>query len=137
MSTTVTASFKLDSWDEEEWQASPEGMKFSKAELTKTYTGGVEGSSRGQFLFAFGQGGAGYVGHEQLEVVVEGRKGTFILQHQAVGLTSDEEGGADWHIVPGTGTGDLAGIQGTATMRKLDDGSHTFSLAYEILPELV
>ncbi|MBW4720348.1 DUF3224 domain-containing protein [Saccharothrix obliqua] len=136
MSKTATASFTLDSWDEDEWQESPDGMKFSRASVTKTFTGDLEGSSRAQFLFAYGQGGAGYVGHERLDVTVNGSRGTFVLQHQAVGLISDE-GGAEWHIVPGTGTEDLAGIQGTATMRKLPDGGHTFTLTYDILDELV
>ncbi|MER7168812.1 DUF3224 domain-containing protein [Micromonospora sp. NPDC000207] len=136
MSSTVTASFKIESWDEEEWQESPEGMKFSKAQVTKTFTGELSGTSRAQFLFAYGQGGNGYVGHERLDVSIGGSKGSFVLQHQAVGLVSDE-GGAEWHIVPGTGTGDLAGIQGTASMRRLPDGGHTFNLTYDILDELV
>lgn len=136
MSTTATATFSLDSWNEETWQDAPEGMKFSRAKVTKTFTGELEGSSQAEFLFAYGLGGNGYVGHERFDVTIDGNKGTFILQHQAVGLASDE-GGAQWHIVPGTGTGDLAGIQGTATMRKLEDGSHTFTLEYELLGELV
>ena len=135
--STATASFTLDSWDEDEWQETPDGMKFSRASVTKTYSGELEGTSRAQFLFAYGKGGAGYVGHEVIEVSIGGSKGSFMLQHQAVGLMSDEEGGAEWHIVPGTGTEGLAGIQGTATMRKLEDGSHTYTLNYELLDELV
>lgn len=136
MDTTVKAAFNLDSWDEEEWRDSPEGMKFSRAKVTKTYTGELEGTSAAEFLFAYGKGGAGYVGHERLDVTIAGAQGSFILQHQAVGLMSDEEGGAEWHIVPGTGTDGLAGIQGTATMRKAEDGTHTFTLTYELLDEL-
>jgi hypothetical protein len=37
-------------------------------------------------------------------------------------------------IVPGTGTGELAGITGEGTMLADDQGNHTLTLDYELPP---
>ena len=55
-----------------------------------------------------------------MTATLEGRTGTFVLQHGAW------EGGQWGYVVPGSGTGGLAGLRGTAV---LDHG--TIELDYE------
>jgi Protein of unknown function (DUF3224) len=49
-----------------------------------------------------------YLANERVTGTLDGRAGTFVLQHGAW------EGGQWGHVVPGSGTGALAGLRGTA-----------------------
>jgi hypothetical protein len=76
------------------------------------------------------EGSAAYVAFERLDVRVQGRAGTFVLQHSASG-TRDERSGT-WTVVPDSGTGELRGLRGTARIVNEPDGGHTFDLDYEL-----
>jgi hypothetical protein len=70
-----------------------------------------DGSGR---LTAGGEGGQGYVASELVTATIDGRAGTFVLQHGGIGSTGGEILFQFGLVVPGTGTGDLAGLTGTA-----------------------
>ena len=53
---------------------------------------------------------AAYVGIERVDGTLHGRKGGFVLQHEAGG--TDGVPWMTWKIVETTGTGELAGIHG-------------------------
>lgn len=120
------ATFNVDSWDEESTEE-VEGATFGRARLTKTFTGAVEGTSTAVLLTATTSAGpAAYTAQEWFTGTVDGRKGTFASQHGAVTDT------VEWTIVTGSGTGDLEGISGTATLTIADDGTHHFTLTYAL-----
>ena len=55
-------------------------------------------------------GSAKFVGHQLMRCSIDGRSGTFVIE-----ANGEFDGGASegaWQIVPGSGTGDLIGIQG-------------------------
>ena len=56
------------------------------------------------------QGTATFVGLERVSGTVDGKTGTFVLQHK--GSFSEGEARSSWTIVPGSGTGGLASLQG-------------------------
>src|SRR5262252_2961863 len=69
-------------------QASPELPQgvISRMSIDKTFRGDLGGTSKGEMLAA-GSGGkgssGGYVALEQVTGTLNGRKGTFVLQHSA------------------------------------------------------
>lgn len=75
-------------------------------------------------------GGAGYVALERITVTIGGRAGSFALLH--VGTKDAAGSWAKWPIVPGSGTGELAGIRGQGRIDIAEDGGHTFVLDYEL-----
>ena len=78
--------------------------------LAKTFHGGIEGTGAGEMLAVReGQSGA-YVAMERVTGVVNGRNGSFALVHRGVMTAEGQE--LLITIVPGSGTGDLAGIGG-------------------------
>jgi hypothetical protein len=94
-------------------------------DLTKTWTGGAEGTSRGIMLAAGDPetGSAGYVVSELFEGSLEGRAGTLTLQQ--LGTMADGEPALHYVIVPGSGTGALTGTTGTLEIGEIhDDGRH-------------
>jgi len=76
-------------------------------------------------------GAAGYVAIELVTGSLNGKHGSFALQHFA---TMDGNGPAMQVIaVPGSGTGELKGIEGTFTIR-VENGRHFYDFDYA-LPE--
>jgi hypothetical protein len=126
--TTVTGRFDLTRWDEETY-SDEGGVRLVAVSNAKTFEGGISGTSTARLLQALAkEGSAAYVGIELVTATVDGRAGTFVLQHSAVGTV---RGGAlNVAVVPDSGTGELAGISGELTIAKADDGEHTYTFTY-------
>lgn len=127
----TTGRFEITSWAEEVGDEA-EGAKLARASLTKAFEGGIAGTSAATILTAVTPGGgAAYVGIERVDAVLDGRKGTFVLRHSAL---DDGAGGGDLavDVVPGSGTGELAGIDGTLTIERSPEGEHTYAFAYTL-----
>ena len=115
MGPKATGAFEITSWDEEPYDER-EGTRLSRARVSKTYRGNVEGESTTELLFAYGseEGSAAYVGIERIVASIAGRTGSFVPHHSASGSRRSEEGFARWSVVPDTGTGELRGLRGEA-----------------------
>src|SRR5579875_1908803 len=91
--------------------APAEGL--SRFSIDKQIHGDLEATTKGE-MFSGGdpkQGAAGYVAIEVVSGALQGKKGSFALQHMA---TMDENGRKmTVQVVPGSGTGELKGIAGT------------------------
>jgi len=101
--------------------------------IDKQFHGDLEGTSKGQMLAAGTdvKGSAGYVAIERVAAALDGRKGTFALQHS--GTMTRGDGRLTITVIPDSGTGELAGISGTMTI-EIADGKHFYSFDYS-LPE--
>lgn len=99
--------------------------------ITKTFSGGFEGSASGEMLGVFdAQAGSGaYVLIERLEGRLEGREGAFSLVHRGVMDAGAQS--LSITIVPGSGGGALTGIAGEFLL-DIVDGAHNYSLAYTL-----
>ncbi len=91
--------------------------------MVKAYTGAVQGRSETQFSYAFSEetGVGSYVAMESFEGSVDGHGGTFNFAHGATtsgGATRSDE---HFTIVPGSGTGGLAGIAGGGALLTASD----------------
>jgi hypothetical protein len=111
--------------------APAEGLgRFS---INKTIHGDLEATSIGE-MFTGGdpkKGLAGYVAIEFVTGTLNGKQGSFALQHFA---TMDGKGpNMQVIVVPGSGTAELAGIEGAFTIR-IEKGQHFYELEYA-LPE--
>jgi len=120
-STFTTSDFDVTDYVPDVVTALPTGH----LRMRKAYAGEVEGRSVTQFTSAFDQSsGVGtYVALESFEGVVAGRRGAFNFVHAAStsGADRSNEYGL---IVPGSGTDELAGIEGTVRLRVDADGTH-------------
>lgn len=129
--TTTNGRFDLTSWDEEAYDDA-EGARLVKVRNTKAFEGGITGTSTTELLQAIaGDGGAAYVGIERVAAEIDGRKGTFVLRHSA-SMTADGGGDMRVDVVPGSGTGDLAGLGGELTITMTPDREHSYSFAYTL-----
>jgi hypothetical protein len=106
---------------------------LSRFTVNKVIHGDLEATTIGEMLAGGDprQGTAGYVAIEVVTGTFDGKHGSFALQHFA---TMDESGPKmQVIVVPGSGTGDLKGIEGTFIIR-IEDGKHFYNFDYT-LPE--
>ena len=110
---TASAPFTNDRYEEEAY-GEAEGTEVSRVHISRTFTGDLDGESTAELLIAKSEGGGGYVGHDRVTGTLEGRSGGFVFQH--TGLIGPEGITNTGTIVPGSGSGELAGISGEGTM---------------------
>lgn len=109
------------------------GTQIARYSIEKQYHGGLDATGKGEMLGAGdpSSGNAGYVAIEQVTGTLNGQKGSFALQH----IGSMKEGGFKLLVVvvPGSGSGELAGIGGTLTIT-VANGKHSYSFDYTLPP---
>jgi Protein of unknown function (DUF3224) len=125
----ASASFTNDRYDEEPY-GNANGAEVSRVHISRTFSGDLEGESVAELLIAKSEAGGGYVGHDRVTGSLQGKTGGFVFQH--TGLMGPDGVTNTGTIVPGTGTGELAGIAGEGTMLADEEGNHTLTLAYEL-----
>jgi len=130
MSERATASFEITAWDEQPYDER-DGVKLSRTRVVKAFRGEIEGDSTAELLMVLaGEDSAAYVGIERVSGRVNGREGSFVYTHTATAAGGTQA--ADWPVVAGSGTGELAGISGRIRIDNLPDGGHVFTLDYEL-----
>lgn len=100
--------------------------------LSKTFTGDLVGTGKGQMLGSQGEADkntGGYVAMERVTGTLKGKKGSFSLQHH--GTMDGGKYEMNIYVVPGSGTGELAGIAGKFTI-KIEGGKHFYEFAYTL-----
>ena len=104
---------------------------LARMTLDKEFRGDLEGTSKGQMLSAATpiRNSAGYVAIERVTGTLQGRAGSFILQHS--GTMNRGAPTLVVSIVPDSGTGALEGINGTMTI-DLSGGKHAYTLDYTL-----
>jgi len=108
-----------------------EGSTLGRMSLEKKIHGDLEGTSKGTMLTAGTdvKGSAGYVAMERVTGTLNGKTGSFVLQHSGT-LT---RGAAQQNItvVPDSGTGQLTGITGKFLVI-IADGKHSYDFEYAL-----
>jgi hypothetical protein len=107
------------------------GAAVGRLFLDKQFHGDLLATSKGEML-AFStavEGSAGYVAMEQVSGTLNGRKGTFALQHS--GSMTRGVPQLNVTVVPDSGTGQLVGLAGKMTI-KIADGKHFYDFEYTL-----
>jgi hypothetical protein len=130
MTSTARGTFDVQLQALEPYNRDPDA-KIARMAIDKRFHGDLEGTGKGEMISAGNpaQGSAGYVAIERVTATLHGRSGSFVLQHDAT-IT---HGTPYLHIVvvPGSGTGALAGIEGSMNI-KIDAGNHSYAFDYRL-----
>jgi hypothetical protein len=106
----LEAAFEITGWDQASYDEPADGPPLTRATVRKAYAGALAGESVAELLTC---GELAYLANERVTATLDGHRGTFVLQHGAW------ESGQWGFVVPGSGTGGLAGLRGDA---RLDHG---------------
>ena len=114
-----------------EMEGQPEGSKMARMSINKSITGDLAATTFGQMLSAMTEvkGSAGYVAIERVEGVLNGRRGTFVLQH--TGTMNKGVPSLSVTVVPDSGTGELAGLSGQFNI-VIAGGRHSYEFTYSL-----
>lgn len=116
------------------------GTTLGRALLDKHYHGDLQATAQGQMLSAISTtpgsaGSAGYVAIEHVTGTLQGRSGSFVLQH--TGLMARGSRQLTITVVPDSGTGELAGLEGRLDIR-IENGpqgsQHFYAFDYVLPP---
>ncbi len=129
----ITGTFEVKMEPFEYSGQSKDGAQLGRMSINKTFNGDLSATSQGEMLSAMTpvKGSAGYVAIEQASGTLNGKKGSFILQH--FGVMAGTESRLILEVVPGSGTGELEGLSGKMTI-DIKDGSHYYGFEYELKP---
>ncbi|MBY0507816.1 MAG: DUF3224 domain-containing protein [Bryobacteraceae bacterium] len=111
--------------------AGGEDLGLSRMTIDKQFHGPLEAISQGQMLAAQGsvKGSAGYVAIERVSGKLDGRAGTFVLQH--TGTMNRGTPSLSITVVPDSGTGGLTGLTGKMAI-EIEGGKHSYSFDYSL-----
>jgi hypothetical protein len=100
--------------------------------LAKTYHGALSAAGVGEMLSAgtATPGSAGYVAIEKVTGTLDGRSGSFHLQHS--GTLTRGQGTLSIHVIPDSGTGELVGLTGAMQIVIADGGKHSYVFDYDL-----
>ncbi len=127
----LTATFKVESWDENEIQQGLDGRKSTHAVVKQSVSGDATGTGLAHWLMAYRPDGtADYLGLQHVEARIGDLSGTFACGSRGTfdGTTAD----ARLDILEGSGTGDLTGIAGSGTFSAPHGDAATVTLEYTI-----
>lgn len=98
--------------------------------IDKRFHGPLDAASAGEML-AFRsatQGSAGYVAMETVRGSLQGRSGSFVLQHSSTMVRGEPTQSIT--VVPDSGTGALTGLSGRMTIDIAADGAHAYRFEF-------
>lgn len=115
MTTTIELKLQIGSWDENPYREFDDGRRFTRAEVALTDAdAGLQAAYQGLMFYA-ADGTSSYVTLMLVTGTLDGRSGSFVLTGS--GRYDGTTAAGESRIVPGSGTGELAGISGSASSR--------------------
>ena len=130
MKYTANARFAIKAWDEKPYSEGVDLPKLTRASVTKSFTGDLEGDGHVEYLMMYrADGSAAFVGLERVAGRLAGKAGTFVLQR--VGTFEDGLAKETYSVVASSATGELRGLRGEGTSAVGHGNEHPFVLNYD------
>lgn len=109
----------------------PGSPLLGRMSIDKQFHGDLEATSKGEMLSAGTavKTSAGYVAIERVSGTLNGREGTFVLQHN--GIMNRGTPQLTVTVVPDSGTGELVGLSGRMTII-IEGGKHSYEFEYSM-----
>jgi Protein of unknown function (DUF3224) len=132
MNNHATGTFEVNLVPQKPDSSAAESAKLGRMSIDKHYRGDLEATGKGEMLsFLTGvEGSAGYVAMERVAGTLDGRSGSFVLQHQ--GTMNRGTPHLSVTVVPDSATDQLSGLTGTLQI-KIENGKHFYVFDYLLL----
>ena len=107
-----------------------DGIPLRRVHIERSFSGDIEGRSTCELTTSGLQDGvAAYVAIDVISGTLDGREGTFLLSHR--GTVSAAGAVTAGEVVPGSASGGLEGLEGSAEI-EVEDGVHRLVLEYRV-----
>ena len=117
-----------------DFEGAQPAFRLGRMSIDKQISGDLTATTMGQMLSAMTStdGSAGYVAMERVDGSLDGKQGTFVLQH--TGTMARGNPSLRVTVVPDSGTGELTGLEGTFQIEVVE-GKHTYEFTYTLPSE--
>ena len=131
MKKSANARFAIKNWDEKPYSEGQDQPRLTRASVTKTYTGDIEGEGHVEYLMMYrNDGSATFVGLERVVGRIGGKIGSFVLQR--TGIFESGQAKESYSVIPGSATGDLQDLLGDGSSAVGHGMEYPFTLSYEL-----
>src|SRR5687767_6307874 len=131
MKKSANARFAIKSWDEKAYSEGQDQPRLTRASVTKTYTGDIEGEGQVEYLMMYrSDGSAAFVGLERIVGKLGADTGSFVLQR--TGVFDDGQAKEAYSVITGSATGELRGLRGDGSSAVGHGTEWPFTLNYEL-----
>lgn len=131
MKQIANARFAIKSWDEKPFSEGQGLPKLTRAAVSKTFSGDIEGDGQVEYLMMYRTDGtASIVGLERVVGTIGGKTGSFVLQR--TGVFEGGQAKESYSVIPGSATGQLQGLVGEGSSSVGHGMEHPFTLSYEL-----
>lgn len=129
----ASGSFKVKLQPMPTYTIGEHGNTLGRMSIDKSFDGALSATSKGEMLSALTavKGSAGYVAIEQVSGRLDGKSGSFVLQH--FGIMHNAEQRLVLEVVPESGTDELRGLSGKMAIR-IENGQHYYDFDYHLKP---
>jgi type V secretory pathway adhesin AidA len=129
--TKARGKFTVESGGEDAYEALAGGVRLTHAQGTQSFTGDIKGDGAVHWLMLYrGDKTAQFVGLQRISGTIGGRRGTVVLAAEG---THDGKGSQiSLEVVPGSGSGDLAGLSGKGKLVNPGAKAGTYELDYKV-----
>lgn len=129
MNTLATSTFTIDHWDEHPYRDATAGGKLTRARVTQTFAGDIDGHGDVEWLMCYrSDGTADFVGLQYFVGRIGERAGSVVLETR--GTFDGTAATGPLRAVPGSGTDELSGISGEGELRAPLGGEPSITLSY-------
>ncbi len=127
----ITGTFTVELTPQQDAMKGKDGIELNRLAINKRYQGELDATSTGEMVSAVTpvKGSAGYVAIEQVTGTLNGKSGSFVLQHSGVMDKGDQALQID--VVPDSGTGELEGLTGTMKII-IEEGVHHYEFNFGV-----
>jgi Protein of unknown function (DUF3224) len=131
MTNHVSGAFEVKLSSQKPDNKEAESTALGRMSIDKQFHGELEATSKGEMLSAMTEvkGSGGYVAIERVSGTLQGRSGSFVLQHSGTMTRGVPQ--LIVTVVPDSGTGQLAGLSGSMAI-KISDGKHFYEFEYAL-----
>ncbi len=128
----IEGEFHISDWKESTLaELGPEGAKLTEARVTQQFGGGLKGEGSVTWGMCYtSPTSARFVGMQRFTGVLGALKGGFVLETE--GEFDGTVAKGYWSIVPGSGTGELEGIEGEGQFEAPHGPKATYRLEYAL-----
>ena len=131
MTKTAKGTFEVTDWDEKPFAQIGNGGKLTKASVKGKLAGDITGDVHTEWLMCYAsENDATSVGFQKIDGTIDGKRGSFVIEND--GIFDGKKARGNWSVMPGSGSGELAGLSGEGTFDSPKGTKATFTLDYDL-----
>jgi hypothetical protein len=127
----ANGTFTVTGGSEQTVREAPGEVRVTRVSGTQRCGGAIAGEGSVEWIFCYRPDrSARFVGLQRIEGSIDGRRGSLVLESS--GDHDGRRSRGEWRVVPGSGTGELAGIAGGGTFDAPGGPQVTYELDYRL-----